>query len=116
MDGGTDKLVEVAKVHPHAAFSGFIQCFMNKLAFLCRTTRNNIDHLLLPLKEKIRLSFIPTLAGRAPPSDSIRDLLALPPRLGGIGTHKPYTAIYNRIPCLGGHLCPTKGPHFDAVP
>ena len=77
-----DKLEEVAKVH------GFTQSSMNKLAFLCRTTRN-IDHLLLPLKEKIRLSFIPTLAGRAPPSNSIRDLLALPPRLGGIGIINP---------------------------
>ena len=44
----------------------------------------NIGHLLKPLEDVIRLKLIPSLTGQVPPNDSIRDLLALPARLGGI--------------------------------
>ena len=49
----------------------------------------NIGHLLKPLEDVIRLKLIPSLTGQAPPNDSIRDLLALPARLGGIAISNP---------------------------
>ncbi len=39
--------------------------------------------LLEPLESTIRMKLLPTLTGQPPPSDEMRDLLALPPRLGG---------------------------------
>ena len=37
----------------------------------------------------IRSHFIPSLTGRSPPDDTERGLLALPPRLGGLGLVNP---------------------------
>ena len=42
----------------------------------------NIGHLLQPLEELLRTKIIPSLTGRAAPSDLERELLALPARLG----------------------------------
>ena len=61
---------------------------VHKFSFLCRVNAN-ISHLLQPLEDTIRSQFIPTLTGHAPPSDSVRLLLALPPRLGGLGIVNP---------------------------
>ena len=49
----------------------------------------NKDHLLGPLEEKIHQHFIPALTGQAPPNDTTCHLLALPPRLGGLGIINP---------------------------
>ena len=35
------------------------------------------------------MKFIPSLTGRPPPNDSERDILALPPKLGGLGLRNP---------------------------
>ena len=51
----------------------------------------NIDHLLQPLEDWIPCKLIPALAGRDSPNNLIRDLLALPMRLGGIGQVNPTT-------------------------
>ena len=44
---------------------------------------------LLPLEEIIRTKFLPSLTGQCTFSDAERDLLALPPRLGGLGIINP---------------------------
>ena len=49
----------------------------------------NIGHLLQPLEELLRTKFIPSLTGRAAPSDLERELLALPAHLGGLGLLNP---------------------------
>jgi hypothetical protein len=55
--------------------------------FLMRTTPG-IEDLLQPLEEAIAQEFIPAITGREV-SDEIRELLALPPRLGGLGIVLP---------------------------
>ena len=48
-----------------------------------------ISDLLMPLDEVINTPFIPALTGRRSVSDLERQLLALPTRLGGLGTAIP---------------------------
>ena len=49
-----------------------------------------IAELLQPLEERIRSKLIPSLIGDAmPPSDTERDLWALPTRYGGMGIENP---------------------------
>ena len=83
-----DVLTTIASSQPHAAYSAFIHGLSCKWFFLLRTIPN-IGHLLKPLEDVIRLKLIPSLTGQAPPNDSIRDLLALPARLGGIAISNP---------------------------
>ena len=85
-----DHLIEVARIQPHAAFAALTHSFIHKLSFLCRYTED-IAHLLHPIEEKISFSFIPVLTGQAPPNDTVRQLLSLPPKLGGLGLCNPTT-------------------------
>ena len=48
-----------------------------------------IGSLLHPLETKIISKLIPALTDQRPPSDEMRDLLALPARLGGIALTNP---------------------------
>lgn len=57
---------------------------MDSLAYISRTTPH-VGHLFQALKHIIRSDFIPSLTGQPPPSEPIRDLLAQPARLGGLG-------------------------------
>ena len=77
-----------AATQPHAAYAAFTHGFTSRWTFLARTTPN-IGNLLQPLEEAIRLKFLPALTGKAAFSDDIRDLLALPVRLGGLGVTDP---------------------------
>ena len=45
--------------------------------------------LFQPLENILRTVFIPNITGRLAPSDTDRDALALPTRLGGLGLHNP---------------------------
>ena len=51
-------------------------------------TLSSID-LLQPLESAIQSQFIPAITGQAPPGKQIRELLALPVRLGGLGLQNP---------------------------
>ena len=53
--------------------------------------------LFQPLEDTIRGKLIPLLTGRAAPGDMVRELLALPPRLGGIGLINPAIALQNEL-------------------
>ena len=77
-----------AVTQPHAAYAAFTHGLTSRWTFLARTTPN-IGNLLQPLEEAIRLKFLPALTGKAAFSDDIRDLLALPVRLGGLGVTDP---------------------------
>ena len=52
-------LADVANTQPHAAYTVFIHGFLHKFTYLCRTNED-IDHLLQPLEEVIRLRLILT--------------------------------------------------------
>ena len=83
-------LVDVASSSPHAAYAAFTHGISSLWTFLCRTTPN-ICHLLAPLEDLIRTSFIPAFTGRAAPGDQERGLFALPARLGGLALVPPTT-------------------------
>ena len=55
----------------------------------------NIGPLLQPLKDIIRKKFIPAICGRPAPNDELRDLLALPCRLCGLGIPNPTCTASN---------------------
>ena len=52
-------------------------------------TMNDIAPSLAPLELVIRTKLIPAITSRPPPNDLVRDLLALPARLGGIAIPDP---------------------------
>ena len=81
-------LSSIAQTHPQAAYAAFTHGMASKWVYLARTMEN-IGSLLQPLEDIIRTKFIPTLCGRPAPNDELRDLLALPCRLGGLGILDP---------------------------
>ena len=84
------KLVSIANTQPHTAFAAFIHGMISKWSYLARTTPN-IGPQLQPLEDIIRKKLLPALSGKPAPNDIVRDLLALPARLGGIGLINPTT-------------------------
>ena len=75
-------------MQPHAAHAAFTHGYVHKFTFLCKTNPNIEGHLH-PLENCIRSKFIPSLTGKPPPNNIERDLLGLPPRLGGLGIINP---------------------------
>ena len=73
-------LSSIAETHPEAAYAGFTYGLVNKWSGLLRIS---VLYLLQPLEDVIRSKFIPALSGMPAPSEEVRDLLALPCRLGG---------------------------------
>ena len=85
-------LATVARTQPHAAFAAFAHGFVGKWTFLSRTTDATAP-LFQPLEETIRCKFIPCLTSCSTPGDAIRELLALPPRLGELGVFNPASSL-----------------------
>ena len=83
---------EIAKTEPHAAFAAFTHGLSSRWNYFLRVTdlkSHSATGQLQPLENAIRSLFIPTLTGHSAPSDLVRDLLALPANLGGIGLINP---------------------------
>ena len=87
-----NNLASVARIQPHAAYAAFTHGFIGKWTFLARTAEITGERFQ-PLEDIIRGTLIPRLTGRAPPGDGVRELLALPARLGGLGLINPTTAL-----------------------
>ena len=83
-----DRLAAVAITQPHAAYAAFTHGLSNKWSYLTRTIRE-IGNLLQPLETIIRSKLIPALTGQPPPNNEVRNLLALPARLGGLALINP---------------------------
>ena len=81
-------LADIAKSQPHAAYAAFTHGYVHKFSYLCRTVPD-MDHPLQLLEDHICSHLIPSLTGRGPPSDSVRELLSLPARHGGLGLVNP---------------------------
>ncbi len=77
-----------AESQPHALHSAFTHGLTSKWTHLFRTTPD-ISQFIQPLEDAIREKLIPELTGRPPPNDNVRNLLALPARLGGIALINP---------------------------
>ena len=99
-------LSTIAATQLHAAFAAFVHGFVHKFRFICRVCPDT-KHLLQSLEESIRSRFIPAITGRDPLNNLIRDLLALPTHLGGMGLVSPTTlasAEYNASLCVAEPL------------
>ena len=81
-------LSSIAETHPQAAYACFTHGLVSKWTYFTRSMEN-ISHLLQPLEDTIRAIFLPALCGIPAPNDELRNLLALPCRLGGIGIVNP---------------------------
>ena len=81
-------LSKMAITQPHAAYTAFTFGLKHKWTYVMRTIPG-ISELLKPLEECISQSFIPAITNNKHCKKTERDLLALPPRLGGLGIINP---------------------------
>ncbi|KAG0730284.1 hypothetical protein GWK47_028536 [Chionoecetes opilio] len=82
-------LSDIAKTEPHAAYSVFTHGLQHRWSFVKRTIPG-ISRLLRPLEESIRKTFLPALLKtNFIIGNYVRELLSLPPRLGGMGITSP---------------------------
>ena len=86
-------LTHFAATQPHAAYAAFTHGLASKWTFLARTILNT-EYLFQPLEDTVRQRFLPVLTGQNSFSDNVRDLMALPAHLGGLGI----TNLANRPP------------------
>ena len=84
-----EKLALIACSQPHAAYAAFTHGLISKWTFLSRTLKNISSRSFKPLEMIISSKLIPALTNRSPPSDEVRNLFALPARLGGIAIADP---------------------------
>ena len=89
-EGEIDRLANIAKVHPQAAYSAYTHGHSNKWIYLSRVAEECAKHFGT-LEVALRTKLFPAICGRQI-SDTDRDLLALPCRLGGLGLYNP-TAV-----------------------
>lgn len=93
-------LSDIAQSQPQAVYTALTHGLMSHWTYLSRTCPN-VSTLLQPLEDTLRSVLIPSITGQAPPSDALRDLFALPCRLGGLGIPIPFqTAQYHYINSL----------------
>ena len=83
-----ETISSLATIQPHAAYAAFTRGLGNKWTFLARTSPDT-NKLFELLEEKIRTTFLPSLTGQDTCNGYVRDLLALPVRLGGLGIVNP---------------------------
>ena len=79
-------LSEIAKIEPQAAYSCFTSGYKHKFNY-CMRTIPNISHLMKEIDEIIMHEFIPAITGGVKINEMERNLLALPPKLEGLGTY-----------------------------
>ena len=85
-----EQLAQFAQSHPHAAFAAFTHGLVGRWVYLCRVLPMP-EHLLQPLEHAIQNLFLPALTGQPPCNEQVRQLLAQPTRLGGLGVIDPTT-------------------------
>ncbi len=87
-----EKLSKFAETQPHTAYAAFTHGLISKWNYLLREVNWEIlssTELLQPLESAIQSQFIPAITGQPPPGKQVREVLALPVRLGGLGLRNP---------------------------
>ena len=82
------QLSDIARTQLHAAYSAFTCSLASQWSYLSRTIPG-ISDMLIPIDNAINTHFIPALTGHDSISDLERQLLALPPCLGGLSITIP---------------------------
>ena len=75
----------IARTHPQAAYSAFTSGYKHKFTFFMRT----IENFMLPLDKVIKQKLIPALFNDFQISEELRNLIALPCKLGDMGIVHP---------------------------
>ena len=86
-----EELARIAKDEPQLAYSAYTKGLSHRWTYVQRTI-SDISQLFKPLEAAISISqkFIPAMLGREI-SETYRDIIALPLRLGGLGIANPVT-------------------------
>ena len=83
-----DILSQVAAFDPHSAYVAFTSSLRHRYTYVMRTVAD-IGAIMQPLEDAIRYKLLPALTEGREVSDMERDLISLPPRLGGLGIINP---------------------------
>ena len=83
-----ERLSTVANTQPQTAYTAFTHGVASRWTYLSRTIPDTAE-LFKPLEDAIRLQFIPSLTDQSPISDAMRELMALPVQLSGLGIANP---------------------------
>ena len=84
-----EELALIAKDEPQLAYSAYTKGLSHRWTYVQRTI-SDISQLFKPLEAAISQKFIPAMLGREI-SETYRDIIALPLRLGGLGIANPVT-------------------------
>ena len=87
-----ERLSTFVMTQPHAVYTAFTHGLVSRWNYLLRVVDweifSSID-FLQPLEPAIQSQLIPAITGQDPHGKQIRELLALPVRLGGLGLRNP---------------------------
>ena len=78
-----------ARTQPHAVHAATTHGLVSRWTYALRVSTLSSDEPLRPLEEAISQTLLPVLTGQPAPSTDLRNLLALPVRLGGMGVVNP---------------------------
>ena len=87
-----EQLSKIAETQPHTAYAAFTHGLASKWNYLLRVTDWELlsfPEILKPLESAIQSQFIPAITGQPAPGGLVREMLALPVRLGGLGLMNP---------------------------
>ena len=87
-----ERFSKIAETQPHAAYAAFTHGLSSKWNYLLRVIdweEDQLDGVLEPLERAIHSHFIPALTGQPAPGEYMREMFALPARLGGLGLMNP---------------------------
>ena len=87
-----EKLSKFAETQPHAAYAAFSHGLISKWNYFLRVVNWEMlspVELLQPLESAIQSQFIPAVTGQHSPGKQVREVLAMPVRLGGLGIRNP---------------------------
>ena len=77
-------LSEIAITQPQSAYACFVGGYQHRFSYIIRTIPNMKDYLQ-PIEDIIRHQFIPAITDGKVVNDLERNLLSLPPNMGGFG-------------------------------
>ena len=81
-------LSKIAMIDPHSAYIAYTRCYKHKYNFIMRTIKDT-KKFLQPLDEVLDSTFIPAILNGRIVSRILRNIIALPVNLGGLGIPIP---------------------------
>ena len=84
-------LAKIGESQPHAAYSALTHGLSSRWHYVFRAVP--ITQFLQPLEDVICCTLLPVVLGISLPNDTVLNLVALPPRWGGLGCVQSYGAI-----------------------